>query len=115
MKSGSEFASPKIGCLGLANQEGAQVSLSYRGDAFSRPKERNRDKLQAAIDAGRVSPLLMSEVREILPDRVLLTTQQREFELPNDDVIVRVGGMAPYPFLERMGVRIVEKSVAVPG
>jgi hypothetical protein len=31
--------------------------------------------------------------------------------LPNDVVIVRIGGEAPYPFLQRMGVRIVRKEI----
>ena len=31
--------------------------------------------------------------------------------LPNDDVIVRVGGDAPYTFLQQLGIRIVQKDV----
>jgi hypothetical protein len=31
--------------------------------------------------------------------------------LPNDDVIVRIGGDAPYAFLQQIGVRIVRKDV----
>jgi len=33
--------------------------------------------------------------------------------LPNDGVVVRIGGEAPYPFLERIGVRIVKKELAL--
>jgi hypothetical protein len=28
-------------------------------------------------------------------------------------VIIRIGGEAPYPFLERIGVRIVRKEIAL--
>jgi len=91
--------------LGLANQDGATVTLSYRGTDFARAKERNRDKLQAAVEAGRM------EIREgvaVLEHNGCLRL------LPNDGVIIRIGGEAPYPFLERLGVRIVTKEVALP-
>jgi thioredoxin reductase len=99
--------------LGLANQAGTTVTLSYRGSEFTRLKERNRAKLTAALKAGTVRPLLGSEVQEIRRDAVSLRTADGVKALPNDDVIVRIGGDAPYPFLERCGVRIVKKALAV--
>jgi hypothetical protein len=30
-----------------------------------------------------------------------------------DDVVVRIGGEAPYDFLERIGVRLVEKDLVL--
>lgn len=99
--------------LGLANQAGTTVTLSYRGSEFTRLKERNRAKLTAALEAGTVRPLLGSEVQEIRRDAVSLRTADGVRALPNDDVIVRIGGDAPYPFLERCGVRIVKKALAV--
>jgi putative YpdA family bacillithiol system oxidoreductase len=98
--------------LGLANQPGTTVTLSYRGAEFTRLKERNRQKLDAAVAAGRVAVLLESQVREIRRDVVVLDHQGSPRLLPNDAVVVRIGGEAPYPFLERMGVRIVRKELA---
>ena len=49
--------------LGLANQAGTTVTLSYRGDQFARIKERNREKLEAASAAARVRVVLRSQVR----------------------------------------------------
>lgn len=100
--------------LGLANQVGTTVTLSYRGTDFTRAKERNREKLQAAIAAGRIEALLSSEVREIRPDMVVLEHDGCLRLVPNDGVVIRIGGEAPYPFLERLGVRIVTKEVALP-
>lgn len=97
--------------LGLANQDGTEVTLAYRGDAFTRIKERNQAKIDAAIAAGRVRPLFRTVVREIRPDRVLLEADSQTTILPNDDVVVRIGGDAPFAFLERLGVRIVQKDV----
>ena len=99
--------------LGLANQPGTSVALSYRGREFGRVKDRNRDKLDAAVAAGRVELLLDSEVREIRREVVVLDHAGTPRLLPNDGVVVRIGGEAPYPFLERTGVRIVRKELAI--
>lgn len=100
--------------LGLANQPNTEVRLSYRGEAFARVKPRNRDKLTKAIADGRVIPMLRSEVREIRPEVVVMDIDGESTILPNDTVIVRIGGEAPSAFLEKLGVRIVEKDVPMP-
>ena len=97
--------------LGLANQDGTTVHLSYRNDAFSRLKERNSTKLDAAVAAGKVTLLLKSQVREVRADLVVLEVAGETMILPNDDVIVRIGGDAPYTFLQQLGIRIVQKDV----
>jgi putative YpdA family bacillithiol system oxidoreductase len=99
--------------LGLANQAGTTVTLSYRGDAFGRVKDRNREKIEAAVNAGKVKLLMKSELREIHRDAVVLDYEGAARRLPNDVVVVRIGGEAPYPFLERIGVRIVQKELAL--
>ena len=99
--------------LGLANQTGTTVTLSYRGADFARVKDRNRAKLDAAVAAQRVRLLLESQVREIRADLVVLEHRGRVHLEPNDVVIVRIGGDAPYPFLERLGVRLVQKEIAL--
>jgi thioredoxin reductase len=100
--------------IGLANQKRVDVVLSYRGDSFSRVKERNRDKIEKAIASGRVKVLFGSEVREIRPDVVVLENEGNAAILPNDYTIIRIGGDAPYAFLERLGVRIVQKDLPMP-
>ena len=55
---------------------------------------------------------LVREIRTFKPDAVLATVAGDRV-LPADDVIVRIGGEAPYPFIERCGVRIVKKALAV--
>jgi len=97
--------------LGLANQPDTTVTLSYRGQAWDRVKERNREKLERAIAAGKVQPLLGSSVREIRPDVAVVDVAGETTILPNDYVVIRIGGDAPYAMLERVGVRIVEKEL----
>jgi thioredoxin reductase (NADPH) len=99
--------------IGLANQKGTQVSLSYRGDAFGRIKDRNREKLAAEVERGRVRLLLRSEVREIRAGSAVLETPGEPLEVPGDYVIIRIGGEPPHDFLRRAGVRIVEKEIAL--
>jgi thioredoxin reductase/NAD-dependent dihydropyrimidine dehydrogenase PreA subunit len=100
--------------LGLANQPETTVMLSYRGRDFARVKERNRLKLEEAVARRRLTVLLESQVREIGRGSVALERGGTVENLPADWVIVRIGGEAPYPFLERIGVRIVRKEIAVP-
>ncbi|MBL0170940.1 MAG: NAD(P)-binding domain-containing protein [Gemmatimonadaceae bacterium] len=100
--------------LGLANQPNTEVRLSYRGESFARVKARNQDKLNQAIASGLVIPMLRSEVREIRSDVVVMDVEGETMILPNDTVIVRIGGEAPSAFLEKLGVRIVEKDVPMP-
>jgi thioredoxin reductase len=97
--------------LGLANQAGTTVTLSYRGDRFARLKDRLRQKLDRAIAIGTVHVVLNSTVREIRGDVVVLDAAGAPLILPNDDVIIRIGGDPPSAFLERMGVRMVQKEI----
>ena len=100
--------------LGLANQKGTTVALSYRGDAFQRIAERNREKIERAIASGKVTPYFNSQIQEIRDDVAVLTHEGQSRILPADYVVVRIGGEAPYAFLERLGIRIVEKDVPIP-
>lgn len=100
--------------LGLANQEGTEVSLIYRGAAFTRIKDRNRTKIDTAIASQRVRPLFRTQVREIRSEVLVLQGEGGTSIHPNDDTVIRIGGDAPYAFLERLGVRIVQKELALP-
>jgi thioredoxin reductase/Pyruvate/2-oxoacid:ferredoxin oxidoreductase delta subunit len=97
--------------VGLAHQPGTRVTLSYRGQEFARVKERNRLKLEQAASAQQLRVLLGSEVREIRADTIEIEVAGRTESIANDDVVIRIGGEAPTPFLERCGVRMVRKSL----
>jgi thioredoxin reductase len=99
--------------LGLSNQRGTEVVLSYRGESFGRVRERNRAKIDTAIANGRVRVLFRSTIREIRADVVVMEIDGEAMIMPNDFVFVRIGGDAPYAFLERLGVRIVPKDLPV--
>jgi thioredoxin reductase/Pyruvate/2-oxoacid:ferredoxin oxidoreductase delta subunit len=100
--------------VGLAQQPDTSVTLSYRKAAFDRVKARNKEKLDALVATQRVSLLLNSQVKEIRDDVVLLDVAGQPTILPNDDVVVRIGGNPPQAMLDRIGVRMVEKDLGLP-
>jgi thioredoxin reductase (NADPH) len=93
----------------IAENGARSVTLSYRGEAFSRAKPANRDRVAAAERIGRLKQLFKSEVRRIAEDRVVLDCDGRAVELPNDAVIVSAGGILPSEFLRGIGVRVETK------
>lgn len=91
--------------IGLAEQPGTDVTLSYRRDKLVRIKKKNEDRLLPLLDSGRVRALFSSQPVEIRPDEVLLAVGDETVTLPNDDVFVFAGGVPPFDFLRRIGVR----------
>ena len=98
--------------LGLARQAGTEVTLCHRKSTFERVADRNRRMLTSAAEEGKIRLLLNSAVREIRADCVVVEVGGQPTILPNDSVIVRVGGEAPTAFLERVGVRMIKKELA---
>lgn len=98
--------------LGLANQAGTTVTLSYRGEAFSRLKDRNRARLDAALAARSLTVLLNSQVREIRADVAVVDVAGAARIVPCDDVVVRIGGEPSTALLEQLGVQMVTKILA---
>lgn len=100
--------------IGLANQIGTTVTLSYRGDAFTRLKARNRARIDAAISAGRVTAIFESEVREIRDGVAVLAVGATTRIVACDDVVIRIGGEPSTALLEQLGVRMVTKELVPP-
>jgi thioredoxin reductase (NADPH) len=90
--------------LSLADEPGASVVLSYRGDSFSRAKPANRAKVEAAQSGGRLRALLGSVVIEIGSYTTSLKTATGVEEIDSDAVIVCVGGVLPTAFLHAIGI-----------
>ncbi|HEV2116807.1 MAG TPA: NAD(P)-binding domain-containing protein [Terriglobales bacterium] len=91
--------------MGLAHQKGNEVTLSYRGEQFSRIKERNVQRLQECVRGGKVRVVLSSNVKEIREGSVLLEAKGELRELANDFVWIFAGGTPPYDFLKKIGVQ----------
>jgi len=91
--------------MGLAHQKGNEVTLSYRGEQFSRIKERNAQRLAECSRSGKVKVALSSNVKEIREGSVLLEVKGELHELANGFVWVFAGGTPPYDFLKKIGVQ----------
>jgi len=91
--------------LALAQQEGNEVTLSYRKESFFRIRSETERRLEAQ---DRIQVMFRSEVREIADGAVEIVQQngvgERTRSLPNDDVFVMAGGTPPFELLERAGV-----------
>ena len=87
----------------------ASVTISYRRNAFARCRAENRRRIDEAIQAGRVRPLLPSEVNRIGERDVILTVGTAPLTIPNDAVIVQIGGTAPAELLHKFGIDVVTK------
>ena len=92
--------------VAISQQPGAIVTLSYRGNAFSRVKPKNRERLEKACAAGQLRLLLESNVKRILPAAVQLDQKGTAIELPNDAVIACTGGILPTPLLKEIGIHV---------
>jgi thioredoxin reductase (NADPH) len=95
--------------LALADEPGTEVVLSYRSEAFSRLKPKNRAKLDAYTKARRVTLMLKSVVKQIGAKSLLIEQDGRRFEIANDRVIVCAGGILPTGFLTSIGVEVETK------
>jgi putative YpdA family bacillithiol system oxidoreductase len=90
--------------VGLARQQGNVVTISYRKGSFFRVKKKNEDAITNLIADKKILPLFDSQILEVRPQSVVLSTKQGEREIPNDFVIVQIGGIPPFEMLKSMGI-----------
>ena len=95
--------------IALAEQEGTEVALSYRGPAFGRVKDKNRVHLAALAQSGRVAILMGSEVERIDTASVTLRSAGLVQTHDNDAVIVCAGGLLPTVLLQQLGIKFDTK------
>jgi thioredoxin reductase/Pyruvate/2-oxoacid:ferredoxin oxidoreductase delta subunit len=90
----------------LAEDSDARVSISYRGENFAKCREKNRTKMAGLVQARRVRALMDSQVDLITEDEVVLTVAGSPQVLPNDFVIVNIGGELPLEFLSKLKISL---------
>ena len=91
--------------MGLAHQEGCQVTLSYRKAELMRIKQRNADRIAPLIADGTLKFLGATTVTSIHEDMVTLEGPDGPVIVPNDDVFILAGGIPPFGFLRELGVK----------
>jgi thioredoxin reductase len=93
----------------IAELGDTHVTLSYRGDAFQRAKQRNRERVAEAANNSRLKVMLKSEIKSIREDAVHLQQEALNVQVPNDAVIVSAGGILPNDFLRAIGINVETK------
>ncbi|MBI4693451.1 MAG: NAD(P)-binding domain-containing protein [Gammaproteobacteria bacterium] len=93
----------------IAAEPGTTVTISYRSDGFGRAKDKNRKRVAAAEQNGRLQVLLRSGVKEITETHVRVEQDNVIHNLPNDAVIVCAGGILPTAFLKECGIEVETK------
>ncbi|MCG8097030.1 MAG: NAD(P)-binding domain-containing protein, partial [Candidatus Thiodiazotropha endolucinida] len=93
----------------IADEPGTTVTLSYRSGAFSRAKKKNRAKVDAAVDTGKINLLLSSNVVEFTPEEVTIDKGGDKIVIPNDAAIICAGGILPTGFLKETGINVETK------
>jgi thioredoxin reductase len=86
-----------------------RVVLSYRGDAFSRAKQGNRARVNAASQSGSLRVMLSSNVKRIAASEVAIEQTGQLYRVANDAVIVNAGGILPSEFLRSIGIHVETK------
>ncbi|MFA9389574.1 MAG: NAD(P)-binding domain-containing protein [Prolixibacteraceae bacterium] len=92
----------------LADQN--KVTLSYRGEVFSRLKPGNREQVKKAIETKLIDVIFNSNVTSIEKEVVHIKTKEGEVQqLENDLIYIFAGGELPTQFLEKTGIKITRK------
>jgi thioredoxin reductase (NADPH) len=99
--------------MGLANQTGNQVTLSYRGERFRRIKERNEKRIVDYAKSGRLKVIFNSNPVVFKPKSVILDIAGSKHEIPNDFVWIFAGGAPPNAFLKKIGVQFGSRDVTL--
>ena len=90
--------------MGLAEQTGNRVTLSYRREAFSRIKEPNARRIEECRSTGKIEVLFESNTGEFKANSVVLKVAGQSREIPNHCGGIFAGGEPPNAFPKQIGV-----------
>ena len=93
----------------IAEEAGTTVTLSYRSDAFSRAKPKNRQLVEKMAAEGRLRVLLSSNVKSIRDGIVDISLGDVTESVQNDAVVISAGGILPSAFLKTVGIHVETK------
>src|SRR5437588_514457 len=92
--------------MGLANQKGNTVTLSYRREAFARIKERNAQRIEEYMRSGKVTVLFNSAPTEFRSDTTVLQVNGETRVIPHDYDRLFAAGQPPRAFVEEIRVQL---------
>ncbi len=95
--------------VSISEQPGTHVTLSYRSDAFSRAKKKNREKVDRVKGADNFTLLMASNVQSFTEKSVFIKKNEDVLEYKNDIAIICAGGILPTGFLKEIGINVETK------
>jgi thioredoxin reductase (NADPH) len=101
--------------MGLANQVGNKVTISYRKECFTRLKDRNEKRVEEVIRKGKLQVIFSSNPVEFTEKSVILEVGGASREIPNDFVWIFAGGEPPTAFLQKIGVKVGARDMTSEG
>jgi thioredoxin reductase (NADPH) len=101
--------------MGLANQVGNKVTISYRKECFTRLKDRNEKRVGEVIRKGKLQVIFNSNPLEFTEKSVILDVGGASKEIPNDFVWIFAGGEPPTAFLQKIGVKVGARDMTTEG
>ena len=118
-------ASQKLAVIGASNsaidaalecwRKGAEVTLIIRGpEVGQRVKYWVRPDIINRIEEGSIKAYYNSEVKEITPTAIIVTTPNGDVTLENDFVLALTGYMPNFEFLEKLGIALSEDEKRLP-
>ncbi|MBT4407500.1 MAG: NAD(P)-binding domain-containing protein, partial [Euryarchaeota archaeon] len=97
--------------IGLAHQDGNEVTMSYRKENFFRLKARNESHIQDAINNGLINVIFNSNASIIEKNTVTIESEDSSVKLENEFVFIFAGGELPFPLLNSIGIKFGKKVV----
>jgi len=96
--------------LSLAEQPSNTVRISYRKEKFFRIKPQNYDRIEKAVDEGKIKVIYNSNVLKNDEHQILVEEKGKDaYSLPNDFLFIFIGGTLPMNLLGELGVQIDTK------
>lgn len=94
----------------LALMHHNKVTLSYRSEAFKRIKQKNKEKIDEAIQSDLIKMYFNSNLVLIEQDEVEVDLNSGDnMRLRNDRVFIFAGGELPTRFLNNIGIQITKR------
>ncbi len=80
--------------------------LIVRADSLSRCKEDNKNRVEKLEKEGRLKIWYKAAITEIHKDKLIVKKDTETLEIPNDYLILFMGTIPPFGFLQELGVEI---------
>ena len=91
--------------VGLGQQIGNTVTLSYRKNSFARIKTRNDEQVAKAVKNGWISIMYESTVDSIHEEHVIINHHDQTKQVKNDYIFIFAGGIPPFKLMNSIGVQ----------